>query len=148
MITLVIDTNIFFSAMYNKEGKERKILDLSIFSNKIRLFAPDIFWAEITRNLTSKLGYSESVIDELIAKFDIIEVPQKKYVQFAEKARSMISHENDVAFVSTSLFLNCPIWSGNKAHFKQLRKSKEIIWFNTKELFDYLKEKGILIPDI
>ncbi|MGV9171943.1 MAG: PIN domain-containing protein [Promethearchaeia archaeon] len=143
MISLVIDTNIFFSAMYNKNGNERKILDFSIFSDELQLFSPDIFWMEIKRNLMKKLGYSESKMDEIISKFDIIDVPQEKYGKFTKKAKSMISHENDIAFVSTALFLNCPIWSGNTVHFKQLRNSNEIIWFKTTELVNYLKEKGI-----
>jgi len=47
MISFVIDSNIFFSAIYNEKGLERKILDLSIEKEEIQIFAPDIFWEEV-----------------------------------------------------------------------------------------------------
>jgi len=80
-------------------------------------------------------------IDQLISKFDIIEIPREEYDKFKAQAKMIISHESDIAFISTSLFLNCPIWSGNVNHFKSLKNSKEIIWFTSKELFDFLSEK-------
>lgn len=143
MISLVIDSNIFFSAIYNEKGLERKILDLSIEEEKIQIFAPDIFWEEIKRILNRKLGYEAEEIDQLISKFDIIEIPQNEYEKFKDQAEMIISHESDVAFVSTSLFLNCPLWSGNVRHFQQLKNSKQVIWFTSRELSDFLNEKNI-----
>ena len=143
MISLVIDSNIFFSAIYNEEGLERIILDLSI-EEEIQIFAPDIFWEGVKKILIKKLGYANEETQQLISKFDIIEIPQDKYENFKEQAKTMISHKNDIAFVSTSLFLNCPIWSGNITHFQHLKNSKEIIWFTSRELFDYLKDKNII----
>ena len=142
MISLVIDTNIFFSAIYNNEGIERKILDLSIEEDKIQIFAPDIFWDEIKRILNKKLGYNEDEIEQIISKFDIVEIPQDKYEKFREQAELIMSHKSDIAFVSSSLFLNCPIWSGNVKHYQQLKNSKEIIWLRSRELYDYLKERN------
>ncbi len=141
MISLVIDTNIFFSAIYNEKGLERKIIDLSIEENEIQLFAPDVFWEEIKRILIEKLDYKIDEIEQLVSKFDIIEVPQVKYEKFKDKADAIMSHKSDVAFISTSFFLNCPIWSGNVKHYQHLRDSKEIIWFTSRELYDYLKKK-------
>jgi predicted nucleic acid-binding protein len=147
MISLVIDTNIFFSAIYKKDGNERKILDLSIRAKEIQFFAPDIFWEEITRNLKRKLEYTEVFIKQIVAEFNILEVPFQNYKKCMDKARGLISHKNDVPFVSTSLFLNCPIWSGNKNHFKELRSKKEIVWFTTKELLHYLKDKNFSVEN-
>jgi len=79
MIPIVIDTNIFFSAIYNPKGLEREILDLSIEKEEIQLFAPDIFWEEIKRNFIKKLGYSEEIINELFSKFNIIKVTIIEY---------------------------------------------------------------------
>lgn len=144
MITLVIDTNIFFSAIYTKNGIERRILDFSIQSNKIQLFAPDIFWEEIVRNLVRKLGYTEDLVNQIISEFEIIKVSQKEYEKFMNKAKTLINHRNDLPFVSTSLLLNCPVWSGNINHFEKLKKSRDIVWFSTKALLKYLKKKDIL----
>ncbi len=144
MISLVIDSNIFFSAIYNEKGLERKILDLSIEKDEIQIFAPDIFWEEVIRVLIEKLSYTEEEVEQLISKFDIIEIPQNKYENFKDQAETMISHKSDAAFVSTSLFLNCPIWSGNVKHFQHIRNSKEIIWLTSRELLDYLKKRDII----
>ncbi len=144
MIPIVIGSNILFSAIYNEEGLEREILELSIEKEELQLFAPDIFWEELRRNLAKKLDYSKEVVEELISKFNILEIPQDKYEDFREKARLLIQHEEDVPFIATSLFLNCPIWSGNEKYFKPLENSKEIIWFTSRKLMTYLKEKELI----
>lgn len=144
MISIVIDTNIFFSAIYNEEGLERKILNLSIEENEIQLFAPDVFWEEIKRILIEKLDYKGDEIEQLISKFEIIEVPQEKYETFKDQAESIISHKNDVAFICTALLLNCLVWSGNVKHYHHLRDSKKIIWLTSRKLNEYLKEKNLI----
>jgi len=143
MIPLVIDSNILFSALYNPKGLERKIFNLIIEVEEIQLFAPDIFWEEIERNLVKKLDYHNDEVNEIVSKFNILKVGQKKYEKSIEKAELLIIHKEDVPFVAVSLFLNCPIWSGNEKHFKHLKDSKDIIWFNSRSLFAYLKEKGL-----
>ena len=143
MIPLVIDSNILFSALYNPKGLERKIFNLIIEVDEIQLFAPDIFWEEIERNLVKKLDYHNDEVNEIVSKFNILKIPQEKYENFIEKAESLISHKEDVPFIAGSLFLNCPLWSGNEKHFKHLEDSKNIIWFNSRSLFAYLKEKGL-----
>lgn len=143
MIPLVIDTNIFFSALYNPKGLERKICNFIIEEEEIQLFAPDIFWEEIERNLVKKLSYHNDEVSEIVSKFNILKVPQKKYEKSIEKAVLLIIHKEDVPFVAVSLFLNCPLWSGNEKHFKHLKDSKDIIWFNSRSLLAYLKEKGL-----
>ena len=144
MIPLVIDSNIFFSAMYNPEGLERKILQISIEQEELRLFAPDVFWEEIERNLIRKLQYSKEIINELFSKFNIMKVPLDDYEPSINKAESLINHENDIPFIAAALYLNCPLWSGNERHFKHLKTSKEMIWFNSQNLILYLKEKGLI----
>ena len=144
MISLAIDTNIFFSAIYNEKGLERQILDLSMEEKEIQIFAPDLFWEEVKRVFNEKLNYNEEEIEQIISKFDFIEIPQKKYGKYKKQAESIISHKNDAVFVSTSIFLNCPIWSGDVKHYKPLRNSKEIIWLTSRELFNYLKKRNFI----
>ncbi|MBD3340517.1 MAG: hypothetical protein GF353_15520 [Candidatus Lokiarchaeota archaeon] len=144
MIPLVIDSNIFFSAMYNDSGLERKILELSI-EEKIHLFAPTVFKEEILRNLIDKMGYNKEYISELLQKYNIIDVPHENYNKFLEKAKDLIIHKEDYPFIAVSLYLKCPIWSGNTRHFEQLKESKEIIWLTSSELIEYLREKGIVL---
>lgn len=144
MIPIVIDTNIFFSAIYNPKGLEREILDLSIEKEEIQLFAPDIFWEEIKRNFIKKLGYSEEIINELFSKFNIIKVPLIEYEDMIKRAEKLVDHKEDVYFIAVSLYLNCPLWSGNKRHFKHLENIEEIIWFTSSNLISYLTEKGLI----
>jgi len=144
MIPIVIDTNILFSALYNMNGIERKILNIIIKSQEIQLFAPDIFWEEIIRNLQSKLDYKAEDIDNLISKFDIIEVPFEKYKEKILEAKKLISHENDTPFIAVCLLINAPIWSGNENHFKNLLTVEKIIWFNTKRLHNFLNKQDII----
>ena len=67
-----------------------------------------------------------------------------EYNASMKKAGQLIGHKEDVPFVALALYLNCPIWSGNERHFKHLKDSKEIIWFNSRNLITYLKEKGMI----
>lgn len=142
MISIVIDANIIFSALYNKEGLERAIINLILGDAGIQLFAPDIYKAEVSRNLEKKLDYDKEMIDENLSYFDIIEVPHKEYKAKISQARKLIVHQDDLPYIASALLLNSPIWSGNEKHFKHLEHSKEIIWFNSRRLFNYLKEKG------
>ena len=144
MIPLVIDSNIFFSAIYNDSGLERRILDKTL-EGSIQLFAPDVFKEEILRNLQDKIGYDRDYILELIQKYNIIDVPKASYGDLLENVKDLISHPEDYPFIATSLFLKCPIWSGNLKHFKSLTDSKKVIWLTSSELLEYLKEKGIEI---
>jgi len=144
MIPLVIDSNIFFSAIYNPEGIERKILQITIEKEELKLFSPDVFWEEIERNFIKKLGYSKKIINELFSKFNIIEVSIDDYTNFIKKAELLVNHENDVPFVAVALYLNCPLWSGNEKHFGPLKDLKEFIWFNSRNLMIYLKDKNLI----
>lgn len=144
MISIVIDANIIFSALYNKEGLERAIINLVLGDAGIQLFAPDMYKAEVSRNLGKKLDYDKEMIDENLSYFDIIEVPHKEYKAKISQARKLIVHQDDLPYIASALLLNSPIWSGNEKHFKHLEHSKEIIWFNSRRLFNYLKEKGFL----
>jgi len=144
MIPLVIDTNILFSALYNINGIERKILNIIIKSQEIQLFAPDLFWEEIIRNLQSKLDYKAEDINNLISKFDIIKVPFEKYKEKILEAKKLISHDNDAPFIAVCLLINAPIWSGNENHFKHLLTLEKIIWFNTKRLHNFLNKQDII----
>lgn len=141
MIPIVIDTNIVFSAIYNKKGLERKLIDYIISHQDIQLFAPPIFWKEIKRTLNEKLDYELTEIEEFLSIFSIIKVPYKNYKRKIGKAKELINHRSDIPFVAVALFLNAPIWSGNIHHFEQILESKDIVWFNSRRLSSYLKEK-------
>ena len=142
MISIVIDANIIFSALYNKEGLERNVINLLLANDNIQLFAPDIYRVEISSNLEKKLNFKKEMIDESLSNFDIIEVPFDKYKVKISQAKKLVFHQNDLPYIAVALLLNSPIWSGNEKHFKHLEYSKEVIWFKSRRLFNYLEEKG------
>jgi len=144
MIPLVIDANIIYSAIYNKNGIERQLLNSIIENDEIQLFAPAIFWDEIIRNLLKKLNFQEEPVNSILSQFDIIEISPKQYEPKIVEARSLIFHENDVPFVGCALFLNAPIWSGNETHFRTLDKSKKVIWFNSIRLNNFFKKNRLI----
>jgi len=145
MISIVIDTNIVFSAIYNKEGIERAIINLILENVDLQLFTPDIFTLEITRNLENKLNIDKETIEKLIFDLDIIEIPYEKYKSKISQAEKLVSHQNDIPYIAVALLINSPIWSGNEKHFKHLETSTEIIWFNSRGLYRFFQEKGYLI---
>lgn len=147
MLSIAVDANIIFSALYNKEGTERAILDIIINVDEIQLFAPDVFKEEILRNLEAKLGFSPDATERLLSDFDIIEVPYIKYKNYFLDAKRLIVHESDIPHVAVALLLHAPIWSGNEKHFKHLENSHEIIWFDSRRLFEYLKNKDFIEKD-
>ena len=70
-------------------------------------------------------------------------ISPKQYESKIVEARSLISHENDIPFVTCALFLNASIWSRNEVHFKVLDKSKKIILFNSKRLNNFFEKNNI-----
>ncbi|GAG55635.1 unnamed protein product [marine sediment metagenome] len=143
MISIVIDANIIFSALYNKKGLERTIINLILEKNEMQLFAPVIFREEITRNLENKLGFNRKTIETNLNYFDIIEIPYQNYNVKLSQAGKLVAHQNDIPYIAVALLINGIIWSGNIKHFRHLKSSKEVIWFNTRNLFNYLKRKNI-----
>lgn len=142
MISIVIDANIIFSAYYDKEGFQRKIIKLILMNDKIQLFAPDICKEEVSRNLIKKLNFNKKLIDNCLSNFDIIEVPYEEYKDKISQAKKLIPHQDDIPYIAVALLLNSSIWSGNEKHFKHLENSKKVIWFNSRRLYNYLKRKG------
>lgn len=144
MISIVIDANILFSALYNKDGLERTIINFNLTNNVIQLFAPDIFKEEISRNLVQKLGFNKDRIERYLSEFDVIEVPFESYKGNFLTVKRLSIHQNDIPYIATALFLGALVWSGNENHFKHLEDSTEVIWFNSRKLLDYLKSKGFI----
>ncbi len=144
MISITIDANIIFSASYNKEGLERKLINFILEKEDIQLFAPDIYKEEVSRNLEKNLNFTKERIEEHLNDFEIITVPFEKYKKKIPEAKELILHQKDIPYIAVALFLNSIIWSGNEKHFQHLDNSKDIIWFNSRKLLAYLKDKDLL----
>ena len=135
---LVVDTNIFFSALI-KRGFMFDLL-FSISKEGIQLYSPQYLIEEIGRNKEKLLKYSklpqnelDFVIEFLLANVRI--VVESEYASFLSDAKGLAPHIKDVPYFALALHLNCPIWSDEVA-FKKQSKLKV---YSTSEL---LKEVG------
>jgi len=125
MNTVVIDTNIFISALI-KKGKTREII------TKLRLnfLFPEIEFEELHKHKEeiirkSKISEKEFYILLLRLLNYVRVIPTEIVLPYKKQADKLIGQidPDDVLFVATSLALNCPIWSDDK-HLKKQNKIK------------------------
>ncbi len=134
---LVVDSNILLSALL-KPSITQKLL----FSEKIRLFAPEHCLGEIERHSTEfaeRMGKSSEefsiAVAVIFSEIDII--PSQEYHAFKKQAMGLLSDKTDWPFLALALSKHLPVWSNDKG-FKRQSIAKV---FNTKEL---LQELGVL----
>jgi predicted nucleic acid-binding protein len=127
-MNLVIDTNVFISALIKENSVARKIARKS----ELNFLFPEFEFQEIYKHkedLLNKSGYSE--IEFIQATSYLLR--HMRIVRFFEicdyltEARAIIGKidPDDSIFIATALAFNCPIWSDDK-HFKKQNKVKII----------------------
>ena len=141
MHTLVIDTNILFSALI-KIGFTREI----ITNSNINFLFPEQGLEEIyfyKSEIIRKAKINEKEFDILLLRLlkYVKLIPTKIFINFKYKADKIIGHidKNDTIFIAVALALNCSVWSDDK-HFK---KQREVRIFTTKDIFKrYMNKNG------
>lgn len=137
MNTIVIDTNIFISALI-KDGLTRKV----IIKSKNTLLFPEFEFIEIKHNIGEILHKSklsqyefEELFRSLLKHVKIVE--NEKISNYAIEAKELMDkiNENDSPFIATALATNSVIWSEDK-HFKKQNKIKV---YTTKEVLSLLQ---------
>mgnify|MGYP001559162072 CR=1 FL=1 len=137
-MNLVIDTNIFISALI-KESTIRKII---LDSEHIFLF-PEYEFQEIYKNkdeILEKSGYSEiefiRIISILLNKMKIINY--EEICNYYDEAFHIMHKidSDDIIFIATAIAFDCPIWSDDK-HFKQQNQIKTL---TTKEILELINK--------
>jgi predicted nucleic acid-binding protein len=144
---LVVDANVFFSALVSK-GKTFKIFMINSFLNLFELVAPEFLKEEIEEHTEEILSKSKLSVSELERVFKLLEreisfIPSSTFSEFLEEAKK-ISPPDDFPYVALalkikSLGLEVGIWSNDKK-LKRVLKSK-IDVFNTAEIFAILQGK-------
>ena len=117
MHTLVIDTNIVFSAII-KPGRIREIL----FRSYLDIYAPEelvmeleILEPKILRH--TKLSPAEiKIVKETLFSHIVTIVSRKVYLESAKKAYRLLENVDpkDTPFVALAMHLNVPLWTGDK----------------------------------
>lgn len=128
---LVIDANVFFSALISTGGKTHKLL----FSEELILFAPEFLTEEAKKHeleITKKSGLSKTNFALAISLISskIRFVPFSEFKPFLAKAKEISPDVNDTEYFAVALKHGCGIWSNDKA----LKKQDEVKVVSTIEL--------------
>ena len=135
---IIIDSNIFISALIKKDGLTRSII---INSDCIFLF-PEYEFQEIYKykeEIMKKSGYSErefiQAISLLLNNMRIVRREEIcDYYNEAFEIMDKIDHD-DIIFIATALAFNATIWSDD-FHFKMQNKVNSL---TTREMKNYLQ---------
>ncbi len=122
---LVIDTNVFISALI-KDSKTRRLIK----EIRANLLFPEYEFEELKEHKLEII--KKSLLTE--REFNILFLKLLKYVniipdyiieEYKEEAFNIMGRidEKDVQFIATALAFNCSIWSDDK-HFKKQDKVK------------------------
>lgn len=129
---IVVDTNFLFMAIYNKEGKARRVLDLTI-EKKIALFAPDNVKKELIIILKRELLFSDEEIKDAFEILPVNWVDGEIYKSFLEK--TTVKKEADKTVEAVALMLDCGILTAD-TDFDKVKQRIDI-----DDLLNKLEEK-------
>jgi len=133
---VVIDANELFSLLIRGSKDSKEIL----FSNKVKLIAPEFLLIEFAKNkeeILSKTHRSEEEFIQILYIFKkrIKLIPEEEFESFIEEACEIFpQHTKDYPYLALALKYACPIWSEEKL----LKMQNKIEVFNTRELSERL----------
>lgn len=135
---LIIDAGVLFTALIGK-GVTKEI----IFSNLIKLYAPEYLFEEIEKHkpeIKENSGLSSEDFNFLFTKLKskIKIVARKDFDMFLSKANELILDKDDIEYLALALSKKMPIWSNDKGFKGQL----VVKVFTTSELTKYFKSLG------
>lgn len=125
MNTLIIDTNVFMSALIMGSVTRKILTDF-----KLNLLFPEFELEEIynhKKEIIRKAKYSEKEFYILLLRLlkYVKIIPKDVIVKYKEQAYKIMEHidKEDSVFIATALAFNCPIWSNDK-HFQRQKRIK------------------------
>lgn len=139
-MTVIVDTNIYFSAFYNLQGNEAEIIRRAN-ADEVVLLSPDIVKEELKRVLGLKLGSNEEEAASLIASLPVIWVPKAEYSGKLKRARSMLTHEEDSPILACALKFKTGVLTGNTKHFDVPQVRRDVLIWSSKKLLQYLESR-------
>lgn len=134
--SVVIDTNIVFSALYDLRSGAGRLLFLAI-ENRIDLIASKYIEGELERNLKDKLGYTDEEFEETLKALPIKWIDDERYLGEMDKAAKLIAHKRDVPILALALHMKYGVVSGDR-HFLKVKHKGFKPWKLT-ELIAYLE---------
>lgn len=146
-MTIVVDTNIVFSALLNADGSISSIL-LNSFG-KIRFVAPSFMVDELDRYDQKIRAYSKHSHKEigmlkriLLHHIELIDMEQVADGTW-KRAFELTKHvdEFDTPFVALALELNALLWTGDKKLVRGLKRSGFDKAISTPAIMDFLEKQ-------
>lgn len=116
--SVVVDTNLIFSALVSNSSKIREIL----FESNLTFYAPDYLITEIFKHKDKLIKYSRLSENEFFLYFNAI-FEQIRFVptDFIGSESRQIAYDlckdvdiNDIPFIALSVELKIPLWTGDK----------------------------------
>ena len=138
-ITVIVDTNIYFSALYNWHGNEAEILKAA-GKGELILISPDTVQEELKRILQRKLNYSAEEASSTIKLLPTIWIPRSEYMDFLLKAENLLEHKEDAPILASALTLKAGILTGNKKHFDKSEITELAEILTSKEILQIIKK--------
>lgn len=133
-IRVVVDTNIYYQALYNPQSKQMRLLEAAL-EERAELCSPYSVKQEIARVL-KKAGFDKTT--ELVESLPVKWVEFELYSRHLPEASKLISHKPDEHVVACALLLDCGILSANTRHFNNKRLRKKIKLWNLVELLEQI----------
>ncbi len=112
---LVVDANVFISALISSSGKTCEML----FSDKLKLYAPEYLLEEVgkhTKIISEKSGLSFEEINVLLSlvSSNLELFPFSEFKEFMEQASKICPDPDDTEYFALALKLKCPLWSNDR----------------------------------
>lgn len=143
-MTVVVDTNILFSAFLNAEGSvARPLISGQRF---FRFIAPEYIHEELDAHRHRIMQFARIDLTQflelhhlLLRNVTVVSLaiaPEKTIV----KAQSLCEavDPDDFPFVALGLHMKAPLWTGDKKLMKGLRQHKDVQFITTNELHQKL----------
>ena len=132
---LVIDANEVISALISSSGKIAEM----IFSDKLKLYAPEFLLEEINKYGGVILEKSRLSKEELNILLSLISLqieffPFSEFEDFEEEASKICPDPKDIEYFALALKLDCSLWSEDKL----LKKQNRVKVLTTLELLNLL----------
>lgn len=131
---LVIDANVVIALLINP-----KRFAHPIFSQRIRLFSPELLRVELEKKRDTIREQSRFTDTEIATLLNMVQeriqfVPIAAFIAKWEEAEQICPDPDDLMYFALALQLRCPIWSNDK----KLKEQKRITIYATHELVEML----------
>ena len=130
---IIVDANTLFS--FFKPDSTRRHIFRELLKKECKFSSPDLLFNELESNKPKIIKFAH--IDESDFSYlyrllhnEIRTLSEESYSKFLPEANKISPHEKDIPYFALAIYLNCPLWSDEKA-FKQQTKVKI---FSTEEL--------------